>query len=167
MPKSTFLPLWIWCEINLNLVTNRHTIWKLTEFLRGENGFWSRQRAQQFLLCPWVGKNTILHQKVTISHQISRTKLLRFRTKFHYDFAPKNYDFAPNLPDQIIMISHQIYYDFAPNLLRFRTKFLLRTLTISHQIYYDFAPNSLRFRTKFIKMSQHTFTLTSYDFAPN
>ena len=49
--KSTFLPLWIWCEINLNLVPNRHTIWKLTEFLRGENGFWSRQRAQQFLLC--------------------------------------------------------------------------------------------------------------------
>ena len=49
--------------------------------------------------------------------------LLRFRTKFHYDFAPKNYDFAPNLPDQIIMISHQIYNDFAPNLLRFRTKF--------------------------------------------
>ena len=44
--KSTFLPLWIWCEINLNLVTNRHTIWKLTEFLRGENGFWSRQRVQ-------------------------------------------------------------------------------------------------------------------------
>ena len=121
--KSTFLPFWIWCEINLNLVPNRHTIWKLTEFLRGENGFWSRQRAQQFLLCPWVGKNTILHQKVTISHQISRTKLLRFRTKFHYDFAPKNYDFAPNLPDQIIMISHQIYNDFAPNLLRFRTKF--------------------------------------------
>ena len=70
-----------------------------------------------------VGKNTISHQKVTISHQISRTKLLRFRTKFHYDFAPKNYDFAPNLPDQIIMISHQIYNDFAPNLLRFRTKF--------------------------------------------
>ena len=25
--KSTFLPLWIWCEINLNLVPNRHTIW--------------------------------------------------------------------------------------------------------------------------------------------
>ena len=62
--KSTFLPLWIWCEINLNLVPNRHTIWKLTEFLRGENGFWSRQRAQQILLCPWG------------------------------DFAPKSYDFA-------------------------------------------------------------------------
>ena len=57
--KSTFLPLWIWCEINLNLVTNRHTIWKLTEFLRGENGFWSRQRAQQFLFCPWVPGGTL------------------------------------------------------------------------------------------------------------
>ena len=25
------------------------------------------------------------------------------------DFAPKSYDFAPNLPHQIITISHQIY----------------------------------------------------------
>ena len=49
-----------------------------------------------------VGKNTISHQKVTISHQISRTKFLRFRTKFYNDFAP-------NLPDQIITISNQIY----------------------------------------------------------
>ena len=57
------------------------------------------------------------------------------------DFAPKSYDFAPNLPHQIITILHQI-------LLRFRTKFV----TISHQILtlisYDFAPNLLRFRTK-------------------
>ena len=29
------------------------------EFLRGENGFWSRQRAQQFLLCPWVPGGTL------------------------------------------------------------------------------------------------------------
>ena len=43
------------------------------------------------------------------------------------DFAPKSYDFAPNLPHQIITISHQFFffYDFASNLLRFRTKFLL------------------------------------------
>ena len=47
-----------------------------------------------------------------------------------YDFAPNDYDFVPNLPYQIIMISHQIS-------LRFRTKFI----TISHQISYDFAPN--------------------------
>ena len=49
---------------------------------------------------------------------------LRYRTKFNsishrkkYDFAPKSYDFAPNLPHQIITISHQFFYVFAPNLL--------------------------------------------------
>ena len=46
---------------------------------------------------------TISHQKITISHQISQTKLLRFRTKFHYDFAPNPYvvkeveDFVQNI----------------------------------------------------------------------
>ena len=90
------------------------------------------------------GKNTISHHKVTISHQISRTKLLRFRTK-KLRFRTKS--------------PKQNYYDFAPNSLRFRTKFI----TISHQILtqnsYDFAPNSLRFRTKFIKMSRRNTLL--------
>ena len=56
---------------------------------------------------------------------------LRYRTKFNsishrkkYDFAPKSYDFAPNLPHHIITILLQFLSDFAPNLLRFRTKFI-------------------------------------------
>ena len=77
---------------------------------------------------------TFLHQKLTISHQIARTKtttslhqiLLRFCTKFttfsFQIFSLTYHVFAPNFTT----FSHQFYYFFAPNFLpdqfRFCTK---------------------------------------------